>query len=81
MIATFVITHGNSSRASRPLNEAVQALQALYGKEAYVQIGVREENLEKTIRSLGVTSKIVSIEDKTIEIGPYLVLYKLIKTS
>lgn len=80
MKATFVITHGSSSRASRPLCEAKQVFEEIYGKDVYMTVGVHDSKLEESIRTIRHNSEIVSIDDKTIEIGPYFVHYKLILT-
>jgi hypothetical protein len=80
MKATFVITHGNSSRATRSLNEASQLLEGIYGKDVYLTIGVHDDSLEEAIQRIHAHCEIISTEEKTIEIGPYLVKYKLIQT-
>lgn len=79
MKAIFVVTHGSSSKRSRPMNEITQVMESLYGKDVYVQLG--GDTPDHAIQSIARTSTIESIEDKVVEIGPYLVKYKLVKTT
>lgn len=78
MKAIFAITHGHSSRTIYVGDKVVGVMQELYGKDVYVQLG--GDDPEKRIESIRNHSTVVSIEDKEVEVGPYLVQYKLVKT-
>lgn len=80
MKAIFVVVYGGSAHAVD--GEKVERVaQELYGKDVYVQFCGETHTHEQTIQSIARTSTIESIEDKVVEIGPYLVKYKLVKTT
>lgn len=85
-MSTFVVIYSSNQSAGVVQENADSVFEEMYGKEVYLQYRATElrdnGNLEDTIQGIRQAfGGIRSMEDKTVEIGPYLVRYKLIVTN
>lgn len=85
-MSTFVLMYSSNQSAGVVQENDSRVFKEMYGEEVYLQYRAGElrdkGNLEDTIQGIRQAfGGIRSMEDKTVEIGPYLVRYKLIFTN